>query len=420
MAKADFSYFGTILFLMPALSGRISTPGAVRNRFDIWVFWGDHVLRTLTIIALAISAPAVAQADRLVGYEADFESGQFMPAGSRTDSFFVLTLPDPQNGSETVKTGDGGGTANDNWDSRVLSRASLGGQTVRPRTGQYFALHTLHRDKDYTELNGNGEKKPRVQLNIAGDRNLIEFDSEVYSGFSIFVPNDFEHETGTTGHLGSSTLVVVNTDSSATLMTLRIYVPDGGTRAHWFLDYYVNPTSVEETPETLKTVDLGPVNPDRGKWTDFVIRFRSNPFSTGTNPARKGIANANDKFYEGNKGILQLWKAEGVADSNGNRKMVRKISVVNSPVGNVPGTTQGKSQLSFSLRIYKYKWQTMPTDVRGPIEFGFDAFRFGDTLRYGTSYTDVHPAQQPCTDRCPPGSNATDRPKPPELSFDDA
>jgi len=372
------------------------------------------VLKIFALIILGIAVPAIAQADRLVRFTGDFESGIILPNGGDTDSFFVRTLPDPQIGNEVINTGAGGGDESSSWDSKVVTSVEIGGEIVTPRNGRFFAQHVLHYDKDYTGLN-SGQEKARAEFGLYHDANRIDFDTETYVGFSIFIPSNYEHETGTKGNLGSETLVNLNSDSSATFFTLRVYVPKGENEAHWFFNYQTNPDSVEESGRHGNLVDLGPINLDKGKWTDYVIRFRSNPFPVTTNPAAEGIANANNRVYEGNKGILQLWKAEGPNDIEGNRRMFRKISLVDTPVGNVPGDTQGKSKLAFSMRIYKYNWQTFSTDVKGPILLGFDEFRFGEFNRNGTGYSDVHPTELPCTDGCPAvsGQRADLTPEPP-------
>jgi hypothetical protein len=163
---------------------------------------------------------------------------------------------------------------------------------------------------------------------------------------------------------------------------------------------------------------MGPVEPDKGKWTDFVIRFRSNPFSRTVNPAKLGISNAKDQTFEGNKGILQVWKAEGPVDARGNREMALKVNKLNTPVGLVPHKSW---QLDQSFRIYKHGWHQQPTSVKGPVWFGFDEIRFGLVNRDGTAYSDVHPAGLACTDRCPKDSGSSEPPgeeevvpKPPE------
>jgi hypothetical protein len=372
--------------------------------------------KTVLLIVLGTAVPAITHAERNVHYAAGFESGRFQSNGSDTDAFFVKTLPDPQIGSEVIKTGNGGGEVHSMWDTKVVTSEEVGMQRVTPRRGKFFARHELYYNKDYRDLNNGTLEKARAELAAGHDTNRIHFDTEGYAGFSIFVPRNFEHETGTKGDLGSTTLVVLNTDSSAEFFIIRTFVPHDGDEAHWYLDYAVNPHSVQSQRIYKRRIDLGRVNPDKGKWTDFVVRFRANPFSVRTNPAKDGIENANDQVYEGNKGILQLWKAEGAVNNDGSREMIRKVSILNSPVGNVPGTTQGKSKLGFSLRVYKYKWQTKPTAVKGPIWIGFDEFSFGEVLRNGTTYADVHPSQLPCTDGCPAGAvfvNSHEAPLPP-------
>ena len=101
-------------------------------------------------------------------------------------------------------------------------------------------------------------------------------------------------------------------------------------------------------------------------------------------------------------GPIDMGPTEGPTDIDGNRRMINKLDLVDTPVGNVPGETQGKTQLAFSLRIYRYSWQRLEgTSVKGPIMLGFDEVRFGEANRNGTGYSDVHPTQQACIDRCP-------------------
>jgi hypothetical protein len=158
----------------------------------------------------------------------------------------------------------------------------------------------------------------------------------------------------------------------------------------------------------MHTFDLGPVSADMGKWSDFVFHYRFNPFSTATNPAAIGIADSRNKLYEGNKGILQVWKAEGAVDSSGNRAMAMKVDKVNQPVGLVPHSTEN---IRHYWRIYKFGWHSNPTTLTHPIWFGFDEIRQGLVARDGTTFADVAPSGAPCTSNC--GPTETVKPKPP-------
>jgi hypothetical protein len=279
----------------------------------------------------------------------------------------------------------------------------VGGTVVSPRRGNYFVRGVLYYDKDYTELN-DGLDKPRFGLAVRNEEHTFDFDDEGYLGFSVFIPETWEDETGSTGIPGGLQVLTVGVNTGSTLLGIVIYVPNGETKSRWYARLFNDDRSTEGTNETKTMVDLGPVSPDKGKWTDFVIRYRSNPFKTRTNPASLGIPNAFNRTYEGNRGIMQIWKSEGRVDGNGNREMIRKYSVINAPVGLVPGADDGRSKIGFGVRGYKYGWQREQTTVTGPIWIGLDEVRQGQVARNGTTYADVHPAGLACTDRCPGAS----------------
>jgi len=357
------------------------------------------------ILILFLAGMHGAYAGENVHMSAGFESGQFRHLDGNVDAFWVGTLPENQIGNESIRVGSGGGGPTSNWDTKVLRSEIVGGQEVMPRIGNYFARGMLYYGKDYTDLS-DGRRNARFGMEMRTDEHRFDFDDEGYIGFSVFIPGNWEDETGSTGNVGSTQVLTVGVNTGSTLIAIHIYVPEGSSRSHWFARLFDDDSRVEGTSETKTYFDLGPVESDKKKWTDFVIRYRSNPFSVDTNPAKKGIHDAFDHTYKGNKGILQIWKAEGPVDQNGNRKMVRKYSVVNAPVGLVPGIKQGETKFGVGLRAYKYNWQLRPTSVKGPLWIGFDEFRQGQVSRDGTTYSDVHPSGLACTDRCPAGSSS--------------
>jgi hypothetical protein len=363
------------------------------------------------MILLAFAVSQAASAERNVHFTGDFESGRIQSAGSARDGFFVHTLPHPQSGVASVRGTESAFGPTDAVDTRVVPSEVVGTETVRPRAGQYFIRSALYFDKDYSELNADTTlEKPRSKLYMTNAAHQIEFDAEGYVGFSIYIPRSFEHETGTIGDRGTAQLFGLGTVGSASgsQIALSVYVPNGATEAHWFLDYWTGATSINEDDAARTTVDLGPVAPDLGKWTDFVIRYRFNPFSQKINPAVAGIPKSKNQVYEGNKGILQIWKAEGLVDPAGNRTMALKIDKINEPVGLVP---DANNLLVHRWRIYKYGWQRNPTSVRGPVWVGFDEIRQGLVERDNTGYADVNPSGRPCTVGCPDGATP---PNPPE------
>lgn len=358
------------------------------------------MFKACTIILLGLVVPTVATAQGNLHFTGDFELGEIAPSNSSNNGFFIHTLPHPQQGSESVSSGQGEGAGfgpGSGLDTRVVRSEVVGAETVVPRKGDFFLRSAVYFDKDYSELN-SGKNKARSKMYMTHENNKFEFDEEGFLAFSIFLPSNFEHETGSKNVAGTVQLYQGMTEGASwTTWAFRIYVPDGDV-AHWMPYININDKSVQSGGQT--EFDLGPVTDDLGKWTDFIVRYRFNPFSVTTNPAKSGIGSSKDQVYEGNRGIFQMWKSVGAVDSNGNRQMRQVINLENQPVGIVPHATE---KIRHMFRVYKFGWHTSPTDVVDPVWIGFDEIRDGRVLRDGTQYRDVHPARSTCTDNCPGG-----------------
>lgn len=343
-----------------------------------------------------------AQAQRLVMHESSFETGSLQPNGSGADAGFIKTLPHPQYGGEAYQHGQGGCGPSSDCDMRVVRSEVVDGRTVTPRGGNYFLRMMLYKDKDYSGVNRGGLDKPRNSLTFTAQSYRFDFDTEQWVGFSIYVPSKFEDETETQGIVLSD----IGTGNAAQFATLNIGMGFGDNQTHWFMN--VSHSNTKTRGGSVEKIDLGSIEADKDQWTDFVIRLRANPFTRDTNPAAERIAGAHDQLYQGNKGILQVWKSEGPVDANGNRKMVNVVDKVNTPVGLVPGTVQRQGRLKHDIRVYKGGWQGhrgQRTSVVGPIWLGWDEYRFGQALLHGTSYAEVNPSGLDCTDTCPGGDS---------------
>jgi hypothetical protein len=364
------------------------------------------VNRTVAILlGIAISGVAVAD-DKKLHFVGDFETGQIQPNGSSHDGFYAASLPDQQTGDEFTVSGQDDFGPSSESDTRIVRSEVVGGQTITPRKGQYFLRTEVFSTKNYLKLNADVKNKPRSKIYLSHDAHRFDFDKEGYAGFSIFVPKNFENELGVLDHRGDSMLFEIASDSSRTLLNLGVWVQKPNNEAHWFLRTWSSATSVDNVG--LQMIDLGPVSADKGKWTDFVIRYRFNPFSVDTNPAAAGIPSSKNQMYQGNKGILQFWKAEGAVDQEGNRELVLKVDKVNTPVGLVPHATD---KIKHLWRIYKYGWLKNPTTLTHPVWFGFDEIRQGLVERDGTSFVDVAPSSVSCQGDC--GGGVQTAPNPP-------
>ena len=318
-----------------------------------------------------------------VRFTGAFESGQLNAKASVTDGFLLQTLQ----GSAFIELGTGGASAATGYDTRVVSSEVYNSETILPRKGNYFVRSEIFFNKDYSVMPFNGGKnKPRSAISMSDPTHRIEFDTENFLGFSLRLPNSFWHETGVRDDRGSIQLLTCypGTDTSATFFYLAAYVKSPNTTANWYLGVYTDASSTQESAAKLTEYDLGSVVPDIGKWTDFVIRYRANPFSVNTNPSGS-IAGSKDQLFTGNQGIFQVWKGTGNADSQGNRVMTQVgPNIVGAPVGLVP---KASDLLQHSLRIYKYGWHNNSTASTNPVWIGFDEVRMGD------SFAEVAPSQ---------------------------
>ena len=351
--------------------------------------WGIvmRIFLRFVLMASLVFAPGPSWANGNVFLEATFESGKIQRVSSSTiDALFIQTLPDPQIADEGISTGAGGFGPESKWDTKVVRGEQVGSDVVLPRSGEHFLRSALYLEKDYNILNGYSADKPRSTINLAGTNAGLAFehDEEAWIGFSIFLPSNWEHELGRTDDRGAVMLLSLSDmRRHASAAALSIWTPSGSTKAHWQVRILVNDSAVSGEEQVKEWISLGSVEPDLGKWTDFVIRVRSNPFKTDTNPAKLGISGAIDKLYGGNQGIFQVWKSEGES-----REMVQKVNRVNTPVGYVPGVDR---PIEVSFRVYKYGWKRHPTTVKGPVWVGFDELRYGTTDRHGTEYSSVVP-----------------------------
>lgn len=352
-----------------------------------------HITLCVFVLGNFLSGTAVAQGD--IRFRADFESGSVQGKNSNHDGFRIMTLPINQVGTTVFSSASGCCGPSAPLDTRVVSsrkppNTGLGAatETVLPRNGQFFLESSIHYNKNYTAWNGNaGQDKTRSAIYITGHE--FDFDQESFIGFSIYLPSNLEIEGGVARRMS---VYGAFSTTTATLIDIALSPPEVG-RTKWGVIWYTSDTSIFETGK--RSADLGLISADRGKWTDFVIRYRFNPFKTRTNAST--ISGGKNQFYDGNKGILQIWKAIGDVDQNGNREMKLMVNLVNEPVGLVP---RADVLPRHTFKIYKGAWKRQSTTISGPIWMGFDEIRFGTVAENNTGFSDVYPGGQACTVNC--------------------
>lgn len=353
-------------------------------------------MNRLIVILLSLFALQANATGNLLS-DIGFESGKVAPKDDILDGIAIGTL---DNTGAYIWVGNGGAGPETALDTKVVPgenvvKSGYASDSVVPRLGSYFLRSAIYYDKNYLAVNNSTNPyndKPRSIIYI---NKALAYDKEYWIAMSIYLPKSWEQETATKGGPGGTQVLSINPSPSSSTFTITIMTPTGGTENHWYAEYQVNAQSVDESDvnTVFTAVDMGPVSGDLGKWVDIVIRLRVNPFTTTTNPAASGIANAVNASFSGNKGILQVWKS--TAETGLQADYTQYVNVVNAPVGLVPWA--GKT-ITVNPRVYKYGWKRNPTNVTGPIWAGFDAIKIvGDDGVNTPAFTDVAPASAPAS-----------------------
>lgn len=298
-------------------------------------------------------------------------------------------------------------STSDAYDQRVyFQTGTVGADTgVVPRNGLYFIKDRIRynrpNDMEGREPNlkgGNsGQNKPRSFIVDLPNETRQVVDEEFWFGFSIYLPSDYPDETGVTGGDSRNIVNVIDVPStsnrgigSISIATPGNNIPNWRSETTWVLRTDWTELSIDGDNKTW--TDLGSIEEDKGKWTDWVWRIRWNPFSVDTTAS--SIPGGLNQFFEGNKGICEIWKSTGPVVGNNERVMERVFSVIDGPVGTVPGAGSDEAKLQIDVRQYKFGWHRQPTSITTPIELGIDEVRLGRVVEEGTGYSDVHPTQQ--------------------------
>jgi hypothetical protein len=350
---------------------------------NITVTASNGVLTTSTVCAVTVSASSA----RVVYYNGDFAGGSVPNRTSLQGGGYFACKYEPEGADASYYTNpsNASGATASNLDGRVLQSETWNGDLITPRNGTYFMRQAIYYTKDYKTINDSSapaadDDKPRVKFDQSNAVYSFPWDTEMWFGFSIRLSDSYVPEVGSTNNASTTMVWVINTGSaSGTQLTLTRQRRQGTSTERWWAVYQINATSVADmdgdgaSPGTTYA-DLGETSDDIGLWTDFVIRVRFNPFTTATNPASAGIANGANQLYQGNRGILQIWKGTGAYTTGKNRQMTRLYSRVNLPVGGVPGAGM---TLVPSHRMYKFGWKFNPTSSTAPVYQGFDEIRYG-------------------------------------------
>jgi len=294
-------------------------------------------------------------------------------------------------------------TANSDW-RIVTSCLSTSGETITPLRGTHFCRASVSYTKDYFIEWSQPRNKPRGALRPpttggAGVQGQMQYDVETWLSVSWYIPLDWQDETADDGTSSVNMLIAVSEDggsSGAGFIKTFIATPNGKSdiggfsrnASSWIIEESHSDTSVN-SPDYVYT-DAGRVTDDAGMWTTFIYRMRANPYSVQTNASQ--TSGGMDQIFEGNKGILQVWKSQGPEAADRSRNMVLIVDKVNQPMGAVP---RAGYRIKMFPRMYRYGWHRYPTtQTHDELLIPIDEYRWGETIADGTGYTDVDPFQR--------------------------
>lgn len=338
--------------------------------------------------------------------------------GRLNSGLYVRTLPTNQSGTSAISTGNGGVFGTNSiydthvYSSKVVSETDTNGvlrtDTVTPRepaVSNYFLGSRIYRasphtdmgpNRHYDQLNGStthvdADCKPRSSFSFDNPAAYgVEWDTEYWFGWSIYAPRSHQHESFRTGgtNNGPMLFVVNPSNASATHCTLNAIVPTAAqgwrnasnnalvsatSETHWCFIFNTNANSSTEGGSSVTKISLGSMEPDLGKWTDFVFRFRWNPFS-GT-----GSVSSGGFTFQRGQGLIQIWKSTGAVDGNGNRTISEGSPTYNyaGPCGLLPANSTARLQNQCRVYLFGLNSTITTTSRTHPVDYFFSSIRWG-------------------------------------------
>lgn len=275
-------------------------------------------------------------------YYSDFETGTIYHPDENPDGWLVRGL----DGEVKVQT---------NGTDPVT------GKEVPIRSGNYSVRMHIDYSKDYSGFQG-GKDKPRNDLNKYPTEWRLEYNKDYWMALSVFLPADWKDDYSNNHEV---LMQLHNQGGGPPIIELVIR----GTT--WDFDNNWDPkkTVYDSSTVTHKKIYSKPISNDKGKWTDWAMKFR-----LCSEPKCDGVI----KIYK--NGVLELTYRGPNA---------YKIDPNKGPF--------------FSVNLYKGAWKKNPTKVKKRTIY-FDEFRLGLS---NSSLEEVSPpeaAQPEASPPSPPGN----------------
>jgi hypothetical protein len=294
------------------------------------------------------------------------------------------------------------------------------GNVITPHAGAGFMFQKLDVALNYgnTCVNPTSPNdKPRAVLYhpmsqfSTATYVLYPWDEIIFYHASIFVPAGLEAENCSTNDLdhretSMNEWSVQASGSSGNFLTFKMATEtDGDSVPSFFVEFSIDPANAVHNSNHYRAW-LGPV--ERGEWTEVVLKFRVNPYSTST-----VVAGTFGATYGANRGLFEVYRTNP-ADRTGSLIKVYDLAsdtawttagVATANAAGVPADLRDQFGLAIpgaypgatsDIRMYKHAWGTdrscppeQSTVSSGVYQLGIDEVYVGTEETDGTTCADV-------------------------------
>jgi hypothetical protein len=202
-----------------------------------------HSGRYVSLLVLTLCAGALGSSDSSAAqrkdilFESNFETGSIKHVSQNVDGWYVKVI-NPDHAAITSSA----------------SRESDNGIRL-----------FIDKDLDYSSVNQNEQDKPRV--NLGKTKLKFDYETDYWAGWSVYIPSSWKDDLAANS---TTTMQLKQPIGGSPIMEVTV---KGG---NWVIFNRQDESAVTWNSDTSVITELykGPTSGDKGKWVDFVVKFR--------------------------------------------------------------------------------------------------------------------------------------------------
>lgn len=254
---------------------------------------------------------------------------------------------------------------------RRETAVTINGSTIAPRSGSGFMYQFLDSTLNYAGCPSGGVNSPRVALSLGQNtfKTILPYDTTILEGFSIFIPEDTQAENCGSSSFDYRRMTFQENLNKNGLASSRNFLlgfgtkVDGDTNPQFFLHINIDESKQYFTSGEGYYIWLGDIGnkadsaSDRGKWVDFVIRYRINPYAAA------------------GRGIFQVWRTDP-ASRSGPLKLVYNLAT------DTAYPTTGSSPVTHAARRADNSGIDLPSSLYDQLGMAYDLANIGGEIDF--------------------------------------